>query len=100
MISSHSFSWMSSRTASSASMLEWMSETIAVRFMTASRGQGLQHVEFHEVHLMSARLGQAVDQVPLEGQEGGRLASDAPAEEPHEDTVAAHVDQLYLQPVP
>src|SRR6185436_3202129 len=91
---------MSSRTASSASMLEWMSETIAVRFMKSSRGHRLQHVELHEVHLLADRLGHPLHEIPLERQERGRGRAHAFPIETGQNAVPADVDQLHLQPVP
>src|SRR5258706_11491033 len=99
MISSHSFSWMSSRTASRASMLECTSETIAVRFMTSSRGQRLQHVQLDQMHLLTAGFGHLPHQLSLERQVGRRLRPHAFPEKPSQDPVAAHVDELHLQSV-
>src|SRR3954468_21457705 len=70
-ISSHSCSWMSSRTASRASMFEWTSEMIPVPFIPSLRGERLQHVELHDVHLLAAGIGHFPDDVALERQEGG-----------------------------
>src|SRR5678816_1465109 len=90
---------MSSRTASSASMLEWMSETIAVRFMRSLRRQRLQNVQLHEVHLVAYGFGHPQYDIALEGQKRRRGRADAFPVEARQDPVAAHVDQLHLQPV-